>query len=82
MDSHFLDGIGTLLAFIAFVSVCAWAYSSKRRKGFDEAAQLPFADEEPAADHNRKAADASMASGPENHQAEPPAGDHRHNSGE
>jgi cytochrome c oxidase cbb3-type subunit 4 len=26
--------------------MCFWAYSSKRKKSFDEAANLPFADEE------------------------------------
>ena len=46
MDAHFLDGLGTLLAFIGFVSVCIWAYSSKRKQRFEEDAKLPFADEE------------------------------------
>ena len=31
---------------ITFIGMCFWAYSSKRKKTFDEAAQLPFADEE------------------------------------
>jgi cytochrome c oxidase cbb3-type subunit 4 len=30
---------------IAFIGLCIWAYSSKRKKAFDEAANLPFADE-------------------------------------
>lgn len=38
-------GVGTLLAFIAFIGVCVWAWSDKRKARFDEAAQLPFADE-------------------------------------
>jgi len=30
---------------IAFSGVCWWAYGPKRKHQFDEAAQLPFADE-------------------------------------
>ncbi len=45
MDQGDWMGIGTLLAFIAFISVCVWAWSGKRKARFDEAAQLPFADE-------------------------------------
>jgi len=30
---------------IAFLGVCWWAYGPKRKHQFDEAAQLPFADE-------------------------------------
>jgi cytochrome c oxidase cbb3-type subunit 4 len=45
MDKGTLLGIATILAFVAFIGVCLWAYSSKRREAFDEAANLPFADE-------------------------------------
>ena len=38
-------GTGIVLAFIAFLAVCIWAYSSKRKAGFEEAANLPFADD-------------------------------------
>ena len=31
---------------IAFIGICLWAYSSKRKSGFDDAANLPFEDEE------------------------------------
>lgn len=50
MDIGTLRGIGTLLVFIAFVGLVFWAYSSKRKSTFDEAASLPFADEEPNRD--------------------------------
>ncbi len=30
---------------LAFIGVTVWAYSSYKKKDFDEAAQLPFADE-------------------------------------
>ncbi len=40
-----IRGIGTAVVFIAFIGVVLWAYSSKRKSSFDEAANLPFADE-------------------------------------
>lgn len=50
MASSFIDigtlrGIGTLLVLVAFVSVTLWAYSGRNKARFDEAANLPFADE-------------------------------------
>ena len=42
-------GAATLLALIAFIGVCVWAFSDRRKAQFDEAAQLPFADEPPRA---------------------------------
>ncbi|MBU2704529.1 CcoQ/FixQ family Cbb3-type cytochrome c oxidase assembly chaperone [Zooshikella marina] len=45
MDINTLRGLATVFAMIAFLAVCFWAYSSKRKKQFDEAANLPFADE-------------------------------------
>ena len=45
MDINTLRGVFTLLALIAFVGVWIWAWSSKRKSSFDEAANLPFADD-------------------------------------
>ena len=45
MDINDLRGISTALLLIAFIALCIWAFSSKRKKSFDEAANLPFADE-------------------------------------
>jgi cytochrome c oxidase cbb3-type subunit 4 len=45
MDIGTLRGLGTLLVLVAFVSVTLWAYSSRNKSRFDEAANLPFADE-------------------------------------
>ena len=42
-----IRGLGTLLVFVAFIGVVLWAYSGKRKDSFDEAANLPFSDEEP-----------------------------------
>ena len=41
-----LRGLGTVLAFVAFIAICLWAYSRNRRDDFEQAANLPFADEE------------------------------------
>ena len=46
MDINELRGLSTLFLMVAFIGLCFWAYSSKRKKTFDDAAQLPFADEE------------------------------------
>ncbi|MBG58152.1 MAG: cbb3-type cytochrome c oxidase subunit 3 [Porticoccus sp.] len=45
MDQGTLQGIGTILTMIAFLGVCWWAYSGRKKKDFDEAAQLPFVDD-------------------------------------
>lgn len=46
MDINDLRGLSTLFLMIAFIGLCFWAYSRKRKETFDEAAQLPFADDE------------------------------------
>lgn len=45
MDIHTLQGIFTALMMASFLGVVWWAYSKKTQKRFDEAANLPFADE-------------------------------------
>lgn len=35
-------GIATLLAMLAFVAVCLWTYSRRRREQFDAASHLPL----------------------------------------
>ncbi len=46
MDINDVRSILTVLAFVSFVAICVWAYSKSAKKGFDEAAQLPFTDDE------------------------------------
>ncbi|WP_237054721.1 cbb3-type cytochrome oxidase subunit 3 [Microbulbifer sediminum] len=41
-----LRQIAVVLGAVAFLAVCWWAFSPKRRKRFEEDAKLPFADEE------------------------------------
>jgi cytochrome c oxidase cbb3-type subunit IV len=33
----------TVLSFVVFIGIVAWAYSKRRRPAFDEAANAPFA---------------------------------------
>jgi cytochrome c oxidase cbb3-type subunit 4 len=38
-----LGSITTVVGFVGFLAIVAWAYSSRRKAAFDEAAQAPFA---------------------------------------
>ena len=46
IDINTLRGLATVFTTVAFLSICIWAYSSKRKADFKEAANLPFADED------------------------------------
>jgi cytochrome c oxidase cbb3-type subunit 4 len=46
MDINDLRGISTAFLLFAFIALIFWAYSSSQKKQFDEAANLPFADED------------------------------------
>ena len=46
MDLNDLRSAITLLSFAIFIGLVRWAWSARRRPSFDEAAQLPFSDEE------------------------------------
>ena len=50
MDINDLRSIVTLLLFVAFIGIVAWAWSRRNQKRFDEAARLPFADEQRSED--------------------------------
>lgn len=36
----------TVISFVVFLLIVLWAYSGRQKKRFDEAANLPFADDE------------------------------------
>ncbi len=38
--------IVTVICMLTFIGIVVWAYSACRKSDFDEAAMLPFADEE------------------------------------
>lgn len=46
MDMTTIRSFFTVLIFAIFIGIWIWAWSSKRKKDFDEAANLPFADED------------------------------------
>jgi cytochrome c oxidase cbb3-type subunit 4 len=38
-----VGSVTTVLTFLSFLGIVAWAYSSRRRVAFEEAANAPFA---------------------------------------
>ncbi len=46
MDINTFRGLTTILVMIVFIGIVLWAYSRKRKSKFDDAANLPFADDE------------------------------------
>ncbi len=53
MDINDLRGISTAFLMVAFIALCIWAYSGKQKKSFDEAANLPFADDDMVSGSNK-----------------------------
>ncbi|GAB4203959.1 cbb3-type cytochrome c oxidase subunit 3 [Tibeticola sp.] len=41
-DINTLRSLTTVLSFVLFIGIFAWAWSRKRTKDFEEAANLPF----------------------------------------
>lgn len=48
MDLNAARTVITVLAFVSFIGIVYWAYTSRNRQRFDEAANLPFADDDVA----------------------------------
>lgn len=46
MDVNDLRGVHTLVIMAMFFGIIWWAYSARRRRANEEAAHLPFEDEE------------------------------------
>ena len=44
MDINDLRSIVTVAGLVCFLGIVWWAYSKRSKKGFDEAANLPFAE--------------------------------------
>jgi cytochrome c oxidase cbb3-type subunit 4 len=42
MDINTMRSVVTLLAFSCFVGIVLWAWAGRNQSDFDEAAQLPF----------------------------------------
>jgi len=52
MDINDIRILWTVVSFLVFLAIVVWAYSRQARRGFDEAAQLPFLDDPVAARRN------------------------------
>ncbi len=52
-DINLLRTVVTVASFIAFVGIAVWAWSPRQAKRFEEAANLPFADEKDKHMENR-----------------------------
>ncbi len=60
MDINDLRSILTVIAFATFMGIVVWAYSRRRRAAFEEAANLPFSEDElPGEARQRKEGKAS-----------------------
>ncbi|MDR2261752.1 MAG: CcoQ/FixQ family Cbb3-type cytochrome c oxidase assembly chaperone [Azoarcus sp.] len=49
MDGQLVNSLRSILLLVGllcFVGICFWAYGRQARTGFDEAAQLPLADDD------------------------------------
>jgi len=46
MDITDLRGISAIMVMVGFIGLVFWAYSKRQKASFDEAANLPFADED------------------------------------
>jgi cytochrome c oxidase cbb3-type subunit 4 len=46
MDINTIRSLITVLSLVAFLGIVFWAWSAKRKPAFDEAALLPFADDD------------------------------------
>ncbi len=42
LDPEALSSVVTIVWFLAFVALCVWAWSGRRRKDFEAAARLPL----------------------------------------
>lgn len=47
MDTNDVRALWTLLSFLVFVAIAVWAYSARSGRRFEEAARLPFDDDQP-----------------------------------
>lgn len=55
MDFSFAHSVWTVMMFLLFIGIVIWAWSGKRKQAFDEAAHLPFEDDEPHLDQSNLA---------------------------
>ena len=55
MDYSLIQSVWTIVVMVLFVGIVVWAWSGKRKQRFDEAANIPFdEDETPSRDADSK----------------------------
>ena len=52
MDINLLRGIATIIVMASFLGICWWAYIYRTKESFQEAAELPFAEDRLAGKKN------------------------------
>ena len=54
MDINDFRGILTAIIFFAFIGIWVWAWSSRRKKDFEEYAALPLVEDQPISNNERE----------------------------
>jgi cytochrome c oxidase cbb3-type subunit 4 len=48
VDFTLIEAIWTVVVMVTFIGIVLWAWSGKRKQDFNEAANIPFNEDEPA----------------------------------
>ena len=54
MDSALIDSIWTVVVMVVLIGIVLWAWSGKRKQDFDEAANIPFREDDMPAEQTSK----------------------------
>ena len=54
MDTSLIQVVWTLVVLVLFVGIVIWAWSGKRKQDFDEAANIPFTEDDKPTDNTFK----------------------------
>ena len=54
MDVSIVQSVWTLVVLVLFVGIVIWAWSGKRKQEFDEAANIPFHEDDASAEKTSK----------------------------
>jgi cytochrome c oxidase cbb3-type subunit 4 len=57
MDFTLFQSLWTIVVMVTFLGIVWWAFSSKRKAAFDEAARLPFDEDEAQFDDNKNSSE-------------------------
>jgi len=57
MDFTLFQSLWTIVVMVTFLGIVWWAFSSKRKAAFDEAARVPFEDEPQVIDDNKNSSE-------------------------